>query len=60
MTTAICWSAPSLPHAEPMVLDEQDRIAILQMLELTPSQRVAYLVDEVEFDLAVGPASGDD
>lgn len=42
------------------VLDEQDRIAILQMLELTPSQRVAYLVDEVDFDVAVGAALGDD
>ena len=31
-------------------LDEQDRVAILQMLELTASERVAYLVDEVEFE----------
>ena len=31
-------------------LDEQDRIAILQMLTLTPSERLDYFADEVEFE----------
>lgn len=32
-------------------LDEQDRIAILQMLTLTPDQRLDYFADEVDFEI---------
>jgi len=30
-------------------LDREDRIAILQLLSLTPDERLDYFVDEVEF-----------
>ena len=34
----------------PAAPDEQDRIAILQMLELTPDQRLDYFADEADFE----------
>ena len=33
-------------------LDEQDRISILQLLTLSPTERLQYLLDELEFDEA--------
>jgi hypothetical protein len=36
--------------AVPESLDEQDRIAILQLLTLTDDQRLDYFADEVDFD----------
>jgi hypothetical protein len=46
--------------ADGFELDEQDRIAILQMLTLTPSQRVAYLIDEVNVDGELRPIRVDE
>ncbi len=40
------------------VLDEQDRVSILQLLTLSPSERLQYMLDELEFDDAVGGAHG--
>lgn len=50
-------SAQSEP-AEP--LDDQDRISILQLLTLSPTERLQYLLDENAFDEAVAtvPADG--
>ena len=47
MTTS---QAPS--EATPPMLDEQDRVAILQLLTLSPSQRLQYMLDELDFDAA--------
>jgi hypothetical protein len=48
------------PTGERLELDEQDKIAIRQMLTLTPSGRLAYLVAEVEFNRALGTVTFDD
>lgn len=48
--------------AEPAVsdiLDAQDRISILQLLTLSPSERLQYLLDENAFDEAVDAARQD-
>ncbi len=35
------------------VLDDEDRVTILQLLTLSPSERLQYLLDELAFDDAV-------
>ncbi len=40
-------------------LDDQDRISILQLLTLSPSERLQYLLDENAFDEAAEPAQAD-
>ena len=35
-------------------LDAEDQISILQLLTLSPSDRLQYLLDEIEFDEATG------
>ena len=36
------------------VLDGEDRVTILQLLTLSPTERLQYLLDELAFDDAVG------
>lgn len=45
--------------ATPFVLDEEDRVTILQLLTLSPTERLQYLLDELAFDDAVEQARGD-
>ena len=40
------------------VTDEQDRISILQLLTLSPTERLQYMLDELEFDRAVHSRDG--
>ena len=40
-------------------LDEQDRISILQLLTLSPTERLLYLLDENAFDEAVEAVATD-
>jgi hypothetical protein len=41
-------------------LDDQDRISILQLLTLSPTERLQYLLDENAFDEALEAAPADE
>jgi hypothetical protein len=43
----------------PFVLDHEDRVTILQLLTLSPTERVQYLLDELAFDESVSDARQD-
>ena len=40
----------------PFVLDDEDRVTILQLLTLSPTDRLQYLLDELAFDDEVSGA----